>query len=114
MLRDRLGHRPAHRARVRFLSAQHGYITADTQLSTYDRALDPARAHELRPLVDQQFRLDLNAHGTPGHILLIAEPLYLVLIADLFAVPQRPCIQWIPDHTHGWPEVAAVLDEWGW
>ena len=50
-LRARLGHRPELRARVRFLSARHGLVTADTPLNTYDRPLDPARAANLRPQV---------------------------------------------------------------
>jgi len=109
-LRARLGPVPALRARVRFLSAEHGLVTADTPLRGYDRPLDPRRAAELRPQVTRQ----LAAGGVPGDILLIAEPLYLVLIADLLALRRRPRIHWIPDHRSGWPQAAAVLDRWGW
>jgi hypothetical protein len=38
-LRARLGGDPRLRARVRFLSAEHGLVTADTPLRTYDRRL---------------------------------------------------------------------------
>jgi hypothetical protein len=113
-LRARLGHLPDRRAHVRFLSAQHGLVTADTPLRTYDRALDPVRAHELRHVVAQQLQTEFAAKGVPDSILLVAEPLYLVLIADLFAMPERPRVHWIPDHAHGWPQAATILDEWGW
>jgi hypothetical protein len=113
-LRARLGHLPHLRSRVRFLSAQHGLITADIPLATYDRPLDPARANELRPRVWAQLRAELLETGMPANVLIIAEPLYLVLIADLLAAPERPRVHWIPDHAHGWPHAAAVLDRWKW
>ncbi|GAA4466433.1 DUF6884 domain-containing protein [Phytohabitans houttuyneae] len=113
-LRARLGRLPRLRARVRFLSAQHGLITADTPLHTYDRPLDAARAAELRPPVWARLRAQLRETGMPTDILVIAEPLYLVLIADLLAAPERPRVHWIPDHAHGWPHAAAVLDRWKW
>jgi hypothetical protein len=47
-------------------------------------------------------------------VLVVAEPLYLVLLADLLALSGRPRVRWIPDHAGGWPRAAAVLDEWGW
>lgn len=113
-LRARLGHQPRLRAHVRFLSAQHGLVTADTPLSTYDRPLDPARATELRPRVWGRLRAELLETGMPTDILVVAEPLYLVLIADLLAAPERPRVHWIPDHAHGWPHAAAILDHWKW
>lgn len=113
-LRARLGHHPQLRARVRFLSAQHGLVTADTPLCPYDRPLDPARAAELRPRVWARLQEDVRETGIPTDVLVIAEPLYLVLIADLLAAPERPRVHWIPDHAHGWPHAAAVLDRWKW
>ncbi|GIF76205.1 hypothetical protein [Asanoa siamensis] len=113
-LRVRLGQEPRLRARVRFLSAQHGLITADTPLRTYDRPLDPARAAELRPTVWDRLQTELLETGMPTDILVMAEPLYLVLIADLLAAPERPRVHWIPDHAHGWPHAAAILDHWKW
>lgn len=113
-LRARLGHNPRLRARIRFLSAQHGLVTADTPLHAYDRPLDPARAAQLRPHVWAALHTDLGATGWPNQILVIAEPLYLVLLADLLAAPQRPRLHWIPDHAHGWLQAAAVLDDWTW
>lgn len=99
---------------MRFLSAQHGYITADTPLHSYDRPLDPARAAELRPRVWARLWAELLETAMPIDILVLAEPLYLVLIADLLAAPERPRMHWIPDHTHGWPHAAAILDRWKW
>ena len=113
-LRTRLGHRPELRARVRFLSAQHGLVSADTPLHTYDRPLDPARAAHLRPQVWTGLSAEMADNGMPIDVLIIAEPLYLVLVADLLASPERPRVHWIPDHAHGWPHAAAVLDRWKW
>lgn len=113
-LRERLGHRRELRDRVRFLSAEHGLITADTPLHSYDRPLDPPRASELRPRVWQRLQIELTGNAAPGSVLIIAEPLYLVLLADLLAVRERPVLHWIPDHAHGWPQAAAILDRWKW
>ncbi|MDG4751309.1 hypothetical protein O7630_10185 [Micromonospora sp. WMMD718] len=113
-LRARVGHLPHQRSRVRFLSAEHGLVTADTRLHTYDRPLDPARAAELRPRVWAQLQADLHSDHIPDDILVVAEPLYLVLLADLLADSHRPRIHWIADHADGWPQAAAILDVWGW
>ncbi len=113
-LRARLGGGPQLRARVRFLSAEHGLVTADTPLHTYDRPLDPGRAVELRPAVMAALRREMTTEGVPHEVLVVAEPLYLVLLADLLALPARPRVHWVPDHAHGWPQARAVLDQWGW
>ncbi|MGH3737675.1 MAG: DUF6884 domain-containing protein [Micromonosporaceae bacterium] len=113
-LRARVGAVPRLRARVRILSAEHGLVTADAPLRAYDRRLDPRRAAALRPTVGDALRRDIAVDGAPVEVLVVAEPLYLVLLADLLAMPRRPRVHWIPDPTHGWPEAAAVLDEWGW
>lgn len=112
-LRARLGHQPHLRARVRFLSAMHGLVTADTPLSSYDLPLDAARADALRPQVAERLHAELTAR-LPSNVLVIAEPLYLVLLADLLALPERPRVHWVPDHAHGWPQAAAILDSWHW
>ncbi|MGH9059786.1 MAG: DUF6884 domain-containing protein [Acidimicrobiales bacterium] len=113
-LRARLGGQPRLRARVRFLSAEHGLVTADTSLHPYDRPLDPDRAVELRPAVIAALHREMTADGVPHEVLVVAEPLYLVLLADLLALPARPRVHWIPDHAHAWPQACAVLDQWGW
>ncbi|GIG02094.1 DUF6884 domain-containing protein [Catellatospora citrea] len=113
-LRQWLGERPGLRSRVRFLSAQHGWITAETRLEPYDRPLDTARAEQLRPHVKQAVDAEITSHGMPEELLVVAEPLYLTLLADLLALPQRPRVFWIYDHAHGWPQAHAVLTDWGW
>ncbi|MDG4830009.1 hypothetical protein O7627_11935 [Solwaraspora sp. WMMD1047] len=113
-LRARLGDAPARRARIRILSAQHGLVTADTPLAWYDRPLDAPRAAELRSAVRHRLVAEFDVDGTPEEILIIAEPLYLVPLADLLALPARPPIHWIPDHADGWPHAATILDRWGW
>jgi hypothetical protein len=111
-LRERVGHDPRLRGRVRFLSAEHGIIGADTLLLPYDRALDPRRAAELRPAVTRALVADFTKAGFPRQVLVIAEPTYLILLADLLAagIPMH----WVPDVRAGWAEAAAVLDGWGW
>ena len=113
-LRSRLGHDPRLRSRVRFLSAEHGLVTADTPLRPYDRPLDPARAVDLRPSVGAGIADEMRADGVPAEVLVVAEPLYMVLLADLLALPERPRVHWVADHAHGWPQARAVLDQWGW
>lgn len=114
LLRARLGGEPRLRARVRFLSAEHGLVTADTPLHPYDRPLNPDRAVELRPAVTAALTREMSTDGVPHEVLVVAEPLYLVLLADLLALPARPRLHWIPDPAHGWAQARAVLDEWGW
>jgi hypothetical protein len=113
-LRARLGGQPRLRARVRFLSAEHGLVTADTPLHPYDRPLDLARAVQLRPAVMAALHREMTTGGVPREVLVVAEPLYLVLLADLLALPARPLVHWIPDQARGWPQASAVLDDWGW
>src|SRR5258706_351880 len=90
-------HRP--RRPLRLHRAPH---TADTPLPTYDRPPAPPRAAELPPRVWARLRAELLETGMPTDILVMAEPLYLVLIADLLATPERPRVHWIHDHAHGW------------
>lgn len=113
-LRARLGADPRLRARVRFLSAEHGLVSADTPLHPYDRPLDPDRVAELRPEVMAALDREMSTDGIPAEVLVVAEPLYLVLLADLLALPARPRLHWISDPAHGWSQARAVLDDWGW
>ena len=108
-LRWRIGTDKKLRARVRILSAEHGLITADTPLLPYDRPLDSERAHLLRTAVTQAFITD---HELPREALVVAEPLYLIMLADLLATSVR--VHWIPDLTCGWEQAAKILDHWEW
>ncbi|MET8683614.1 DUF6884 domain-containing protein [Streptomyces sp. NPDC004732] len=112
-LRKRVGAHPALRQRVFFLSARHGLVSADTPLLPYDQPLTAEQAAALRPEVHRKLRWRIDALGVPARLLVVAEPLYLVLVADLLADEDRPLVHWIPD-PRGWSQAAAVLDEWNW
>ncbi|MFI9644374.1 DUF6884 domain-containing protein [Micromonospora sp. NPDC051925] len=112
-LRAHLGHQPDRRSRIRILSAEHGIVTADTPLLPYDRPLDPDRAAALRPVVAHAMRQEMDANGVPSEVLVVVEPLYLVLVADLLAVPGIR-VRWVPDPVAGWPEAENILKEWKW
>ncbi|MER5642065.1 DUF6884 domain-containing protein [Kitasatospora sp. NPDC002227] len=106
------GHRHA-RDRIRFLSAEHGLVHADTPLTPYDRQLTISRAEQLRPRVAAQLEREFQIAGIPERVLLVLEPAYLVLLTDLLAHPARPSLHWV-HNPHGWAEATAVLDEWRW
>jgi len=113
-LRARLGPYAFLRGRVLFLSARHGLVHAGTPLRPYDQQLTEARAEQLRPDVMAALDREFIAGGRPEEILLLLEPLYLLLLADLRAHPNRLMLRWIPNPGDGWEDAAAVLDMWGW
>jgi hypothetical protein len=110
-LRARVGALPELRARVRIVSAEHGLLRPDTPLLPYDRLLDPARATQLRSFVREALAREWASGGVPAEILVIAEPLYLVPLADILATAVR--VHWIPD-PYDRAGAARVLDQWGW
>ncbi len=112
-LRRRVGEHPDRRRQVFILSAKHGLVSAEQLLLPYDLPLTYGRATELRPAVMQALMNRFEVSGPPAEILLILEPLYLVLLADLLAITNRPRLRWVPDG-HNWNEASAILDEWGW
>lgn len=113
-LRSRIAAHPQHRARVRVLSAEHGLLTADQPVLPYDRLLDPQRACELRPRVSAALHAETRSSGMPRHVLVVAEPRYLSLLAAVFRQGRfRPAVTWISHHSY-WPEAAKILDAWGW
>lgn len=112
-LRERFGSHRHARQQICFLSAEHGLVRADDLIAPYDRALTRSRAEELRPVVAEQLRRQFHAGGVPTRVLLVLEPDYLVLLADLMAIASRPALHWICD-PHGWPQASALLDEWRW
>lgn len=112
-LRRRVGEHVDRRRQVFILSAKHGLVSSDQALLPYDLPLTYDRAEELRPVVMQTLLDRFEAGGPPAEMLLILEPLYLVPLADLLAMPTRPCLRWVPDGRK-WHEAAAVLDDWGW
>ncbi|WP_327167714.1 MULTISPECIES: DUF6884 domain-containing protein [Streptomyces] len=113
-LRGRLAGHPQVLERVWFLSAEHGLLGARTRVMPYERALTEARARLLRPAVCAAVRERLDALGhLPAQILLVAEPAYLSLLADVLGDEGRPLIRWITE-PRGWDDAAAVLDDWNW
>jgi Family of unknown function (DUF6884) len=110
-LRERLGPYPPYRQRIRILSAQHGVVDADAPLLPYDRPLDEDRARQLRPQVARTLRHDADLGLSEA--LIVADSLYLTLVAGLLAMPACR-IRWISDPVNGWNEAATVLDRWGW
>jgi uncharacterized protein DUF6884 len=113
-LRERLGGDPQLRQRVRILSARHGLVPADQALLPYDRPLDIARALELQPSVTETLRRGFALDGWSVEILAVLEPLYMVCMAGILALPGRPALRWVADPPRGWAEADSVLDEWGW
>ncbi|MGY5079344.1 hypothetical protein ACWIGX_19990 [Streptomyces nigrescens] len=111
-LRERLGDHPDLRGRLYFLSGRHGLVSADAPLLPYDQMLTYERAQQLRPLVHRRLRQLLAGLVRP-QLLVVVEPLYMVLLADVLADDDRPIVRWIPD-PFGWRETAAVLDDWNW
>ena len=112
-LRARIGRDARARARVRVLSGEHGIINADAPLLPYDRQLSIDRARALRGQVAASLRLEMARDGVPNEVLLVVEPLYLVLVADLLAQPSVR-VYWLPEPATDWPRAAAILDGWGW
>ncbi|MFI1765256.1 DUF6884 domain-containing protein [Streptomyces sp. NPDC020800] len=113
-LRDRLAGHPQVLERVWFLSAEHGLLGARSPVLPYERPLTDARARLLRPAVCAAVRERLDAlDHHPAQILLVAEPAYLSLLADVLGDEDRPRIRWITD-PRGWDEASAVLDDWNW
>ncbi|MFD9963976.1 DUF6884 domain-containing protein [Amycolatopsis sp. NPDC058986] len=106
---------PTRRARIRILSAAHGLLRPDEQISTYDRRLttrtDALRLHE-RTVAEQ---LDTELANTPAlqHLLIIVEPLYLLALQSMFDHLNRLHIAIVPD-PRAWRDGRAHLRRWGW
>lgn len=113
-LRERLAHNEAWRARIRILSAAHGLLAAQDLVHSYDCRLTTHRqARRLRAVVSAQLDLELRRSLELSHVLVIAEPLYLVALHRFVAHLDRLTVRWISD-PRGWESGSAVLDSWGW
>lgn len=112
-LRMRVDKHRDRRRQVLLLSAKHGLVSAERPLLPYDLPLTYDRAAELRPMVMRALMDRFEEGGPPAEILLILEPLYMVPVADLLAMPSRPRLRWVPDGRQ-WSQASAVLDDWGW
>ncbi len=113
-LRARVTGRPALRARVRIISAEHGLLHADTPVLPYDRRMDARRALALRAPVDEALQSEWLLNGRPREVLVIAGPLYMLALAGLYLVLGPVWVRWISDPGTGWPEATAILDDWSW
>lgn len=114
-LRSQFGDDPAHRARIRILSAAHGLLRPDDPVATYDRRLRTAtQAEELeRQLVGDQLDDELAASPSLSHVLVIVEPLYLRALQRLFEHMARLKLVCIPD-PWAWQDGLLELRHWGW
>lgn len=99
-------------AAIFILSAKHGLLAAQDRILPYDQPLTLERAQELRP----QVWADLHRRVFPLHpqdMLIVAEPLYLLLVADLFGVRIPPLrLYWEPDLYAPSPLCEEVYAQW--
>jgi hypothetical protein len=115
-LRAQFADDQAHRARVRILSAEHGFLQPDDLISTYDRRLETAadavRLHER----NVRARLDAEFTATPAlqHLLIIVEPLYLLALQRLYDYLDRLAQIVIIPNPRAWQDGLTVLRQWGW
>lgn len=110
-LRERVAGRPDLRSRIWIISAEHGLVHADTPLLPYDRRMNPERARELRAQVRRMSRQEL---GSPHAVLAVAEPVYLLALADLPDILGPSPIHWVDDPVGGWEQADRILTTWSW
>ncbi len=113
-LRARIAGRADLRARIWILSAEHGLVHADTPLLPYDRHMTPARAEELRTRIGATVGAVISAGGGPEMVLAVAEPLYLLALADLPAILSPHPVHRIADTGEGWAQAETLLTAWSW
>jgi hypothetical protein len=111
-LRARAQEIPWLRSRTWILSAEHGLLRADTPLLPYDRRMDSQRATRLRPAACRHLRDEFTQRGFPREVLVIAEPLYQLALADLASLAGADRIRWVDDPARGWDEADAVISTW--
>lgn len=100
------------RSRTWILSAEHGLLHADDPLLPYDRRMDPQRAAELRPAACRRLREESGQRGVPREVLVIAEPLYQLALADLPALAGAGRVRWVDDPARDWAKAGAVISTW--
>ena len=100
------------RSRTWILSAEHGLLHADTPLLPYDRRMDSQRAAWLRPAACRHLRDEFSQHGFPREVLVIAEPLYQLALADLASLAGADRVRWVDDPSRGWENADAVISTW--
>jgi hypothetical protein len=116
-LRDRLADSPAHRGRVRLISAEYGLLHPHTMVPPPTRRLmTEERAAELRPRARAALLDEAARYGVPREVLMVTEHPYHLVVTDIYrilgALPHTSHFSARPDEAS--PKVAAVLDDWGW
>lgn len=113
-LRKRVAGRSDLRDRVWIISAEHGLVHADTPMLPYDRRMDADRARDLRAQVQRTARRALPRRGSPREVLVVAEPVYMLALADLPDVLGPSPIHWIDDPVGSWEQADRILTTWSW
>jgi hypothetical protein len=100
------------RSRTWILSAEHGLLHADSLLLPYDRRMDEQRAAWLRPAACRHLREEFRQGGAPREVLVIAEPLYQLALADLVSLAGAGRVRWVGDPSREWEKAGAVISTW--
>ena len=100
------------RSRTWILSAEHGLLHADAPLLPYDRRMDGQRAAWLRPAACRRLREEFRQRGVPREVLVIAEPLYQLALADLASLAGADRVRWVDDPAREWAKAGAVISTW--
>jgi hypothetical protein len=114
VLRQRLGGIPTYRRRIRLLSARHGLVHPDQCLTPYQQPLYWPAALELREHLAVDLRRDPTIDPQPDDILIIASPLWMVALAGLLHLPDRPALHWCTESETDLAPARKILDGWGW
>ena len=100
------------RSRTWILSAEHGLLHADAPLLPYDRRMDEQRAALLRPAASRHLLEEFRQRGVPRTVLVIAEPLYQLALADLASLAGADRVRWVDDPSREWEKAGAVISTW--
>lgn len=100
------------RSRTWILSAEHGLLHADTPLLPYDRRMDEQRAASLRTAACLHLREEFRQRGLPREVLVIAEPLYQLALADLVSLAGAGRVRWVDNPAREWAKASAVISTW--
>lgn len=100
------------RSRTWILSAEHGLLHADAPLLPYDRRMDEQRAALLRTGACRHLREEFRQRGFPREVLVVAEPLYQLALADLVSLAGADRVRWVDDPDREWAKASAVISTW--
>jgi hypothetical protein len=111
-LRARAQEIPWLRSRTWILSAEHGLLHAGDPLLPYDRRMDCQRAAQLRPAASRRLRGEFRQRGVPREVLVIAEPLYQLVLADLASLAGAGRVRWLDHPARDWEKASAIINTW--